>query len=259
MINLNRRSVLVSASAAALGSVGVVSSSAAQAAHQDDQDIENIKNRLLLLEGRGKTLTLEQKYYVLLACVTAQALTDAAQEITFRALKAGVKPVLIKEAVYQCAPYVGIGRVQQVLPGVNKAMKKAGVKLPLPSQATVTDENRLEKGKEVQIGIFGDRIRNMHKNAGPETYELQVNDLSGFCFGDFYTRTGLGLKDRELVVFAAISTLGGCEAQLRGHIGGNLHEGNTKQNMIDALQVMVPYLGFPRTLNALAQIQAVCK
>lgn len=259
MINLKRRSVLASASAAALGTVGVGSAAAAESPYRDDQDIENIKNRLLMLAGRGSTLTLEQKYYVLLACVTAQALTDAAQEITFRALKVGVKPILIKEAVYQCAPYVGIGRVQQVLLGVNKAMKEAGVKLPLPSQATVTDENRLEKGKEVQIGIFGDRIRNMHKNAGPDTYELQVNDLSGFCFGDFYTRTGLGLKDRELIVFAAISTLGGCESQLRGHIGGNLHEGNTKQNLIDALQVMVPYLGFPRTLNALAQIQAVCK
>ncbi len=252
----NRRAILAGASLALFG----VSATKAQSGElMTDPDILNIKNRLLTLDLRGKTLTTEQKYFVLLACVTTQALPEAAHEITLKALHAAVKPVLIKEAVYQCAPYVGIGRVEQALIGVNKAMGESGIKMPLPSQATVSDADRLEKGMAVQIGIFGDRIRKMHETATPETYNLIVKDLSGYCFGDFYTRTGLSLKDRELVVFAAISTLGGCEGQLRGHINGNLHEGNTKQNLIDALQVMVPYLGFPRTLNALAQIQEVCK
>lgn len=255
-ISLNRRTVLAGASVALFGA----SASGVQATERKaDPDISNIKNRLLTLEPRGKSLSAAQKYYVLLACVTTQALAGAAQEITARALKEGVYPILIKEAVYQCAPYVGIGRVEQTLEGVNKAMKKAGVKMPLPSQATVTDADRLEKGKAVQIGIFGERIKKMHEASTPDIYDLRINDLSGYCFGDFYTRTGLSLKDRELVVFAAISTLGGCEGQLRGHIGGNLHEGNTKQNLIDALQVMIPYLGFPRTLNALAQVLEVCK
>lgn len=254
---LNRRKVLASVALGALGTSVVAKPN--KQMKTADPDIEEIKQRLLTLSGRGPSLQTDQKYLVLLACVTTQALEESAQEIATRALKENVDPMLIKEAVYQCSPYVGIGRVEQALEGVNKAFKKAAIKVRQPSQRTVTDANRLGRGKEVQISIFGQRIRDMHQNTPPEQQALRIEDLSGFCFGDFYTRTGLSLKNRELVVFAAISTLGGCEAQLRGHIAGNLHEGNTKQNLIDALQVMVPYLGFPRTLNALAQVNEVCK
>ncbi|WP_288319302.1 carboxymuconolactone decarboxylase family protein [Parasutterella muris] len=61
---------------------------------------------------------------------------------------------------------------------------------------------------------------------------------------------------RELVVFAAIAALGGCESQLKAHTGANLKEGNTKQNLADALQIAIPLNGFPRTLNALAVVNS---
>ena len=172
-------------------------------------------------------------------------------------MKAGVEPIVIKEAVYQTAPYVGVGRVKEALEGVNEALKDAGVRLPLASQTTVNDQNRLAKGIEVQTAIFGDAITQMHKNTTEPMRPLMIEDLSGYCFGDFYTRTGMSVKDRELVVFAAIAALGGCEAQLKAHAGANLKEGATKQNLIDALQVAVPLNGFPRTLNAVAVVNSI--
>ncbi len=93
----------------------------------------------------------------------------------------------------------------------------------------------MAKGIEVQTAIFGDAITQMHKNTTEPMKPLMIEDLSGYCFGDFYTRTGMSVKDRELVVFAAIAALGGCEAQLKAHAGANLKEGATKQNLIDAL------------------------
>ena len=69
-----------------------------------------------------------------------------------------------------------------------------------------------------------------------------VNYLSAFCFGDFYTRKGLDLKTRELLTFAIVSTLGGCEAQVKAHVQGNANMGNSKQNLIDALSQMLPYI-----------------
>ena len=84
--------------------------------------------------------------------------------------------------------------------------------------------------------LNGDRMKQILSQVAKDEYDLRVNDLYDFCFGDFYTRSGLSLKDRELVVFGAIAALGGCEAQLRA----NLREGTTKAQLVDALRVMLP-------------------
>jgi len=181
-----------------------------------------------------------QKYCALLSCVTAQALPEAAEKIVLRALKEKVSPLEIREIVYQCAPYVGIGRVQETMEGVNDAFKKAHIPLPLPTATTVTDKNRREAGEQIVMKLNGDRMKQILSQVAKDEYDLRVNDLYDFCFGDFYTRSGLSLKDRELVVFGAIAALGGCEAQLRSHIGANLREGTTKAQLVDALRVMLP-------------------
>jgi alkylhydroperoxidase/carboxymuconolactone decarboxylase family protein YurZ len=75
--------------------------------------------------------------------------------------------------------------------------------------------------------------------------------LSAMCFGDFYTRSGLDVKTRELLTLCILSTLGGCESQVKAHVQGNLDVGNDKEMMIEAITQCLPYIGFPRTLNAL--------
>ncbi len=97
----------------------------------------------------------------------------------------------------------------------------------------------------------------MHASAPENQKDIMVNYLSAFCFGDIYTRNGLDLKTRELLTFSIISALGGCEAQVKAHVQGNLNAGNHKQHLIDALAQMLPYIGFPRTLNALGCVNAV--
>lgn len=252
---MNRRKVLPSAT---IGAAGVVMTNTVNAKERDqDPDMHSITARMMNITNRETTLSTNQKYFVLLATCAAQGLSEEAEEVSSATLKAGVDPIAVKEAVYQTAPYVGVGRVKEALKGVNEAMKDAGVRLPLASQTTVNDQNRLAKGIEVQTAIFGDAITQMHKNAAEPMKPLMIDDLSGYCFGDFYTRTGMSVKDRELVVFAAIAALGGCEAQLKAHAGANLKEGATKQNLVDALQVAVPLNGFPRTLNAVAVVNSI--
>lgn len=252
MRKVSRRNILLGASA---GAMAIMTNKSVLAAEGSvDPDMEKIESRMMTVGPRGSTLSTEEKYFVLLATCAAQGLSEEAEDVTVSALKAGVGATAIKEAVYQTAPYVGIGRVKEALDGVNEAMKKNGIKLPLPSQTTVNDQNRLAKGIEVQTAIFGDAITKMHQGTAEPMKPLMIDDLSGYCFGDFYTRTGMSIKHRELVVFAAIAALGGCEAQLKAHTGANLKEGATKQNLVDALQVALPLNGFPRTLNALAVV-----
>ncbi|WP_419598132.1 carboxymuconolactone decarboxylase family protein, partial [Sutterella wadsworthensis] len=163
----------------------------------------------------------------------------------------------IEEAVFHASPYAGMARTRAVLAGVHAAMTAAGIALPLESRTVVSDENRLQKGIAVQTEIFGEQITRMHQTTPAERRSLMIDDLSGWCFGDFYTRKGLTIAERELATFCTIAALGGCEAQLSAHAAANLRCGNTKANLIDALQCAVVYLGFPRTLNACAVVDKV--
>ena len=81
--------------------------------------------------------------------------------------------------------------------------------------------------------------------------------LSAYCFGDFYTRKFLPIHERELLTFSILASQGGCEGQVKAHIGGNATVGNGKEVLLAALTVCLPYIGFPRTLNALSCINEV--
>lgn len=88
--------------------------------------------------------------------------------------------------------------------------------------------------------------------------QLHLQDfLAANCFGDYYTRSGLGLKTRELVTFALLIAIGGCEPQVKGHVQGNFKVGNHKEVLLDVITQLLPYLGYPRTLNALRCLNEV--
>lgn len=79
--------------------------------------------------------------------------------------------------------------------------------------------------------------------------------LTESCFGDFYTRQGLDLKTRKLMVFCALASLGGTERQMASHAVGNLKAGNSRETLISAMIQCYPYVGFPRVSNAIAIIK----
>jgi 4-carboxymuconolactone decarboxylase len=81
--------------------------------------------------------------------------------------------------------------------------------------------------------------------------------LSGNCFGDYYTRAGLDVKTRELLTFSMLLALGGCEPQLKGHIQGNLNLGNDRGTLMAVITQLLPFVGYPRTLNALRCLNEV--
>lgn len=74
--------------------------------------------------------------------------------------------------------------------------------------------------------------------------------IIGFAFGEIYNRPHLDLHQRELVTLAALAAQGGCEKQLRVHIHASLNVGLTREQIIETFIQCVPYLGFPKVLNA---------
>ena len=172
------------------------------------------------------------------------------------ALKAGATPEQIHESVFHCTPYIGISKAKAALERINKTFELLKIKCATEA-STTTDATRYEAGLAVQRAIFG--AENIDKmNASAPADQKHINDyLSANCFGDYYTRKVLDVKERELVTFTAIVTLGGCEPQAKAHAAANIAVGNTRQDLLDALTIALPYIGYPRTLNGLGCVNAV--
>lgn len=166
------------------------------------------------------------------------------------ALRVGVEPVEAREILYQAVPYVGMARAYDFIHATNEVFTEHGIPLPLPHQATTAPEDRFEKGLAVQKECFGPQIERMQAEAPKDQRHIQAY-LSAHCFGDHYTRTGLDLKTRELLTFSILAAMGGCEPQLAGHVAGNLKVGNDRALLIATVTQLLPFIGYPRSLNAL--------
>ena len=60
-----------------------------------------------------------------------------------------------------------------------------------------------------------------------------------------------------MITFCYILAQGGCENQLRGHTIGNFGVGNDKEKLYQVVEQCMPYIGYPRTLNAMSIIDEV--
>lgn len=206
----------------------------------------------------GKGLDECTRYMALLATLLGCQGKEIFRELLPQALNAGVTPVEAKEIVYQATAYLGIGRSYPFLKIANEVLETNGVDLPLPGQATTTPEDRVQKGEDKQVELFGESYRGA-ASRGPEESRHINRWLAGNCFGDYYTRNGLDNRQREMITFCFIAAQGGCEPQLAGHTAGNLRVGNDKPFLINVISQCMPYIGYPRTLNALRIINEVCE
>ena len=146
----------------------------------------------------------------------------------------GVTPVEMKEIVYQAVAYLGIGRVFPFLKAVNSFIEETlGLKLPLEKRGYATS---------------GD----------PKTMHIR-KWLTDNCFGDYYTRGGLDYKQREMITFCFLYAQGGCKPQAIAHAKANIRLGNDEAFLIKVVSQNVPFVGYPRSLNAIDCIEKAGK
>lgn len=200
--------------------------------------------------------TQVQQELLKLAVLVSSNITEDLETYIAGALQSGATAAEVRETIYQCTPYVGFPWVKEALEKMHEVFESKGIKVPLADNGTVDDSNRYDKGLAVQVGIFGDAIYKMNSSAPADQKHINTY-LSANCFGDYYTRQVLDLRQRELITFIAIASLGGCEPQLKAHAAANIAVGNTRQDLLDAVTVALPYIGYPRTLNALGCINEI--
>lgn len=227
------------------------------AAHATDPDFQDILSHFIFGEVfyQGNLDDKMRELITLVVLATNQTLPQLKAHVS-AALNVGLTAVEIKEAVYQCAPYIGFPKTLKAINEVNEVFNSKNIALPIESQKNVVEDNRFDKGLSVQVEIFGDVIAKVREGA-PENQKHIQDYLSSFCFGDFYTRSGLDLKTRELLTLCIITALGGAEGQVKAHVQGNKNVDNDKEILITAITHCLPYIGFPRTLNALTCVNEI--
>jgi 4-carboxymuconolactone decarboxylase len=116
--------------------------------------------------------------------------------------------------------------------------------------------DRYERGEKLLRKIDGDKVANNlledYKDLAPDFTRYLIE----FAFGEIYAREG-DAKQRELIAIASLATMGGCDKQLGTHVRGAFNVGLTESEIVEAVMTLVPYIGFPKALNALAVVKRV--
>lgn len=219
--------------------------------YPDDPELAAIMKKYIYGDlSQHITLSNMERQLVTIVVLTTNQNHKFLRHMIKGSLALDVTPLQIREALYHVAPYIGFPKVFEALDVANEVFKASGINLPLEPQGTTTDADRFDKGLEFQVDAYGERINQM-REATPD-YQKHIQDnLSAFCFGDTYTRGTLDMKTREMLTMAVIGTLGTAEAQYKSHVAGTLNAGATNEEVIGVITTMNPYIGFPRTLNAL--------
>lgn len=155
----------------------------------------------------------------------------------------------IYEVVLHLTPYIGASRSYEFLSFLSSNFHISSSKVNLI--------DKIKEGNNKQVEIFGENMKDYHLK-GDEYHKLINKYLALNCFGDYYTRASLSLKERELIVFNALYVMGDCNPQLKSHIKGNLNMGNDKELLIKVILNNLPYVGYPKSLNALNILKEVC-
>lgn len=94
-----------------------------------------------------------------------------------------------------------------------------------------------------------------------KSYEKISPDVSDyiieFAFGEIYNRPNLDLKTRQIVTLTALLTQGDTDHQLVTHIKGAKNFGWNDNEIIEMFIQAIPYVGFPRVLNAINSAKKV--
>lgn len=229
--------------------------SAKRTPHSTDPEFMNILQNLIFGEvfyiGDLDDKTRE---LITVAALTGLQTLPQLKSHVQAALTVGNSPVEIRETIYQAAPFIGFPRTLNALAVFNEVLKEKGIQTPLENQTTVTEENRLQEGEKIQSALYGDEVKKAMRSL-PEEYQNAVPELlTKFCFSDFYTRKGLTVKQRELLSFVVLASIG-AEKQLSAHVLGNLKAGNSKETLLAAMIQAAPYIGLPNALSAINLIK----
>lgn len=158
---------------------------------EEDPELYGIVRHFLQHEvSAADRLSVIDRHLCVLSALMGCQGKEAFMAEMHEALEDGVDPIAIREAVYQAAAYLGLGRILPFLHMADALMQEHGLSLPQPPQGTTNADDRFEKGLDKQVQLFGEGMRKQQSEA-PQPRRNINRWLAANCFGDYYTRNGL--------------------------------------------------------------------
>ncbi len=111
--------------------------------------------------------------------------------------------------------------------------------------------NRKERTEEKVQALFHTHAAG---NEGSDPEFMQI--LQGYIFGDVCYTGSLDNRMRELVTVTVLTTLSALP-QLKAHVQASLNAGCTPVELRETVYQCAPFIGFPKTLNAISTMNAV--
>ncbi|SDN12914.1 carboxymuconolactone decarboxylase family protein [Actinomyces ruminicola] len=239
-----------------------------QLEHDDDRSVlDNVAEfcpdmaRLVVEFGYGDVfarpgLSAADRQLVTIAALGA--LGNAPSQLRFHvggALNVGCKPEGIVETFIHLTVYAGFPAALNAIGIARDVFAEKGVAVS-PSEQRTSPRDRFDVGSvflERVDGHGGTDVVDGLADIAPDLGRFIVE----YSFGDVYSRSGLTLREREMVTVAACSALGTCVPQLGLHMQGFFNVGGTRDELVELLIQIAVYAGFPASLNALSQFRHV--
>ena len=118
---------------------------------------------------------------------------------------------------------------------------------------TEKDMDRIELCKKNYTTLFGGEAL-----TGQGTDPEMMDILQKFILGEVFRMGELDIKTREMITCVTLATMQTLP-QLKAHAGAALNVGVTPVELREAIYSCAPFIGFPKTLNALTVINEVFK
>jgi len=102
-----------------------------------------------------------------------------------------------------------------------------------------------------QLGIAREEVPAWFEERFGERFGVEAINAAGGAWPD----DCLSLRDRSLIVVAALIVQGGVEARLRGHVRWAIDHGSTREELEAAATLLAVYTGFPKASAGLEIIR----
>jgi 4-carboxymuconolactone decarboxylase len=200
-------------------------------------------------------LDLKTRQIATVAALSAMA--NAAPQLRYHidgALNVGWEPSQIIEVILLNTVFAGF---PAALNGVSAAREIFERQRVVPVIAALNDSReRYQRGlstlKEVSGGVGAQVVENLARVA-PDLGRFIIE----FSYGDVISRPGLDYRTKELATVALLTALATAAGQLKVHIGAALHVGASREEIVEVIQQMAVYAGFPAALNGIAAAREV--
>jgi 4-carboxymuconolactone decarboxylase len=170
------------------------------------------------------------------------------------ALNVGCSPAEIVEVILLGTVYAGFPAALNGVFAANDVFQQRGI--TFTGVHIEESDERHARGmrtlEAVSAGAGAEVIRNL-RDIAPDLARFVIE----FSYGDIISRPILSDRIKELCTIAMLTALGTAQPQLKVHLSAALNTGASREEIVEVIQQMAVYAGFPAALNGIGAAKQI--